>query len=311
MNNMQQKNLFPVVFWVIFLALTGCKSVVSINSQLPTTPTTITPTYLPSPTSTQVLTLTPDVAFARVYTPPPTLLPAQEQLMVGLLNSTNCKVPCYLSITPGQTSIDSALMVLESLGANLLRKKEKGGVVEYSYNLDIGNPTAPKEVPVSSALVYQYLQIRSAPNDDTVQLIHVGIRTDGTPESSDVFRKYWSRYSTSEIFAQIGRPDELYTGTSKTGQGSESSLILVYENLGAFINLRGTGRETSICSEQETPQIILTMDLYNPNLGFNRKTFNAYIDDPNFWLPIRDALGIDTWDFFRLILAYPSICFWH
>jgi len=305
MNKPYQQKLISNVVLVTFLALTGCKPVGKINHQLPTAISTLTPMYLSSPTSTQTLTLTPDTSFASVYTPPPTLLPAQEQLMVDLLNLTNCTVPCYLNITPGQTAIDNALLILDSFGANLIRKKEKDGVIEYSYNLNIGNPMSPKATPVSSALVYQFLQVRSSPNEKVVQSIHVGIRTDGTPESLDAFRKYWSRYSASEIFAQIGRPNELYTGTEKT----ESSLILVYENLGAFIDVRGAGRETSICREQAPHQIVLTMDLYDPSLGLNRKTFNAYIDDLNFWLPIKDALGIDARDFFGVILEYPSICF--
>jgi hypothetical protein len=200
-------------------------------------------------------------------------------------------------------------MILEGLGASLIRIKEVDDSIEYSYYLDIGDPMAPKALPVSSALVYQFLQIRAQSDNGLVQLIHIGIRTDGTPESSDTFQRYWSRYFANPIFAEIGEPDELYTGAKGIGSGEESKLILVYERLGVFIDLRGTERETNICREGKITQFVLTMDLYSPSDAVNRYDFNKYLGDPKYWLPIKDALGIDTQNFYNLVSSYPNICF--
>jgi len=298
--------------WLLILVLVACGPAGNVkpiaSSVSSSVPVTASSTVLSSPTATLVLNMNPEATSELLFTPPPTLLPDKEQLMVELLKSQQCKLPCYLNILPGKTSINDAAMILEGLGARLIRRENVDDSLEYSYYLDIGDPMAPKATPISSALVYQFLQIRAKSDNGPVQLIHIGIRADGTPESSDVFRRYWTRYLTSQIFAEIGKPDELYIGVKGIGSGKGSDLILVYERLGVFIDLGGSGRETNICREGEIPQIALTMDLYSPVNTLNRYDFNEYLGDPKYWLPMENAIGIDTQNFYNLVSTYPNAC---
>jgi hypothetical protein len=174
------------------LAMTGCASAVSATPLLP--PTIDVPTLAPSPT----VTLTPPpTKIMFQYTPPPTLLPDQEQHMAELLQSQDCRLPCYLGITPGRTKLKEARAIVESLGAGLrfTEKNKTNNLIGYSYVLDIGDPSVPKTTPGSSALVYQSLIISATVNDDMVQQIHVGIWTESVEISFETFQDHWARYS--------------------------------------------------------------------------------------------------------------------
>ena len=299
----KRQQFLLVLLIVIFLTGAGC---IPVPSTLQ--PQTVTPTTgftVPGPISSNL----PPTKIMDFYTPPPALNSRQEQYLARLLQTRECKLPCYLNITPGQTSIKEARVILDGLGASFVSEKRLDSVIEYSYNINIRHPSTLEVESTSDALIYQTFLIRVALDSEIVQIIHVGIANDGTPESLDTFRKYWSRYLASSIFIEIGEPDELYTDSKKIGKGIESNLILVYERLGIFTDLRGTGYETNICREKENNNIALMMDLYMPSDTLNRYSFNNYLDDSEIWLPVEDALGIGVQDFYMLVSAHPAVCF--
>jgi hypothetical protein len=300
----RQQLAYIAILTIALLAMTGCASLVSTTPQLPTA--TVQLTFTPLPTITVTAHPTKTIF---LYTPPPTLLPDQEHHMAELLQSQECILPCYLGIIPGKTSLSEAKAILDSLGASFKGEYTSDDVIEYSYNLDIGDPLVPNATPGSSALVYQNIHLKTKPTDTTVRLIHIVLGTENTEISFETYRKYWTRYSTRQIFTQLGRPDQLYTASKGRGKGEGSAIILVYGNRGVYVDLRGAAYETSICNEKDATQIFIQMDLFDPESSINADEFNEYLHDTTVWLPIKDAIGVDAQEFYKLVSTYPSVCF--
>ena len=307
------KILHQITKWfvvlLVFPVAAGCITPPSLT--LPTPTSTAKPTVLTLPSTSNTL-IEPTTEPTPLFTPIPTLLPNQEQEMAVLLQNENCTLPCYLGIVPGITSMSQAQSILKSLGASFRDEINKSdGTKEYIYDLDIGDPLVPKTTPGSSALVYQSLYLRKDENEDVITSIHVGIGTENTKETLEIYQNYWKRFSAKQIFMQLGQPDQLYTASKQRGRGIRSALIMVYEQIGVYIDLQGTGHETSICRDNESQQVSLVMNIFDHSSALNPDKLNPYLNDITVWVPIKDALGIDTGEFYRLVVTYPSICFWY
>lgn len=293
MIKFQLKKLFLTVLIFISLFLGGCVDSSLLKSQQPGTSTPTDIIFLPSITPSS----TPKYS---APTPVPTLRPEQEMRVAELLQSEDCKIPCYLGITPGKTTLIEANKILENLGAHLGK--------ENYWKLDIGNPLAPNETPgVNEALVYSYINL-SQDKKGLVQLFQVNTVTERSKLSLETFRKYWPRYSARGIFAQLGLPDNLYTGeTSRAHNGEE--LIIIYERIGAYIRMMGTQKEINICPEEQAPEIHLMMDLFDPDFPHDVSDFNELIGNPSYWPPVEKVIGVDKTEFYHQVISDPDTCF--
>jgi len=55
--------------------------------------------------------------------------------MIGLLRSNSCELPCYLGITPGQTTWEEAKSILDNLGAYYSYNTDANGFVVHNAEL--------------------------------------------------------------------------------------------------------------------------------------------------------------------------------
>jgi len=289
----------------VFVVLVGCTSPISTTQQLGETPSPIVVSLTSSPTTAPVITSPQDL-----YTPVPTITTKEVERVVDLLHSHECKLPCYLGITPGKTSLNEAKAILKSLGGSQQGDYiRKDGATEYSYSLKIGDPAAINETPAPDSLTLAINHHVSLITDrDIVQII--GISASAT-KSLARFREYWSRYSAAGIFLQIGRPDHLYIDTTTPDWVENGrTLLVIYEKLGVVAELYGTGHENNICPESEATFISLRLSLYNTS-----SPLSIYSDgrvpptDREVWLPIEEVLGVDEVEFYDQVISDPSACF--
>jgi hypothetical protein len=305
--------IFCIVL-VAVLTLVGCAMPVATITSKPSE--TSTPTFLPSPyhTRTPSRTLIP---FPSTPTLLRTLPPDREQQMAVLLQADDCKLPCYLGITPGKTTLGEAKKILENLGASYLGeyKRKSGEGIEYTYEMVIGGQTGADETPMPDGSIWTLSQsISLISNDDIVQIINASPGTIGpgisTTQAKAKFREYWSRYTAREIFLQNGPPDQLYVGKiAPTFVDYGSNLLIVYEKLGAVIDLYGTGLENNICPENEAKTIDLRLTLFNKNSPLNKYYDRVPPTDRSVWLPIEEVLGVNPKEFYNSVISNPSICF--
>jgi hypothetical protein len=250
----------------------------------------------------RTITPQPTLDLFPIYTQPSTLTPNGERKMFELLQSKECKLPCYLGIIPGKTSAKEAVAILENLGAYFSGSLEN----RHSYSLNIGDPTIPTSPPNRSALVSDSISLTVA--GDIVQIVHVGILVEKTTASLELYREYWSRYSTSNMFAELGKPNHLYVAIDYDKKHN-SELTVDYEELGILVRIRGTRQENNLCTIDEDQEILVTMDLFDPSSGLTAKDFNSHLNTPPYWPPINEALGITVDEFYEAVVENPSICF--
>lgn len=98
------------------------------------------------------------------------------------------------------------------------------------------------------------------------------------PIALETYRKYWSRYSTSSIFSELGKPDQLFTGTGDGEKSLNRELIIIYEKIGVFIHIRGSWQENNFCLKEENQEIYTTMDLFEPGAQ-SIEEINPYLTD--------------------------------
>jgi len=304
---MKSKILHTYIFVAItFLIVSGC---VSNNAFASQAAKTVTPNLIP-PAQPRVVSVTPSPQPILESTPwqyspyYPTLQPDAEGHMLELLQSRDCKLPCYLGISPGRATLIEAQAILSSLHAFQYGTLDGS----YGYRLNIGDPAIILSPP-SDALVYSSIDLILESPKGVVQSINVNVSTDPyvLPTAQDTYRNYWSRYSVSGVFSELGKPNQLYAGIDYD-KIHNSELIVVYENLGVIFRFRGSSKENNLCTINENQYIHVTMDLFDPTSGIAIEDFNLGLGPP-YWPPINEALGIDVDEFYERVLADPSVCF--
>lgn len=304
---------FSCKMMVVLLTLVGCVTPVSTLPPQPSA--TLSPTFLPSPSLTETPSSTP-VPMPSTPTSVPTLSPVQEQRMKESLQAGGCKLPCYLGITPGKTTLSEARTILENLGASYRgeykRKLDDG--IEYPYAFVVSGRAGMDETPrPDGSIVAIYHSVSLITNNDIVQIIQVGAGTAGpgvsTENSIEKFREYWSRYMAREIFLQMGPPDQIYADViDPQWPPNGRTLFMVYEKRGAVIELYGTGRENNICPQgSEAHFINLRLSLYDPNTKLS--IYSNGRTSKDLGMPIEEAIGVNTKEFYNRVVSDPSVCF--
>ena len=215
----------------------------------------ITATVTSPPVATATMRAT---ATERALIPSPTPIPSSptqsadgELRMVEALHSKDRRLPCYLGITPGKTSLSQAKAILDSFGASSRAPyTRQDGAIDYHYYLIVGDPGeayATSYMDKINLEIGQGIDLWSNGDEDEVQIIEVYL---SAATSMPKFQKYWERYSPQEIFRQYGQPDQIYAAIDYP-QIDDSGYILyfIYEELGVVIQIYPVKQRGQICPQ--------------------------------------------------------------
>jgi len=266
-------------------------------------PTSQVPSLSPKPSKNVMVTPTfiPSV---------PTVLPIQQTRMIELLHFNDCKLPCYLGITPGKTSWNDAKDILDSIGGSLRGDYMEDNLPVNSYTLWIGDPTLIENSPdpnigIGANEIAQSIDLTI--KDEKVQRIKVYIQTRNF---SRKFYEYWSLYSLHKIFLQYGSPDAIYFGISQFGNGY--IFFLVYETLGSVIRFNGVKRGDLICPGVQEENVTTGLNLTLTSTSSHLNLFDpqkVYPTNHDVYLSVKEALGIDKMEFYNKVSSNISVCF--
>jgi len=155
------------------------------------TQTTRTPTHPPmiQPTSIRTIPVTP----ATTLTPLPTVdaALAREAITAYLHDASNCQLPCFLGILPGETTIAEAQGILAHEGLPIKMNTFEGkDIYNLYYDFDTG-------LTISVNLIVQ---------DDVVRNMQIGITPEITLEGSP---RTWVTFSPETLINHYGQPSRV------------------------------------------------------------------------------------------------------
>ncbi len=313
----QMKQIFLML--CVFALLASCMDVSSpqdhplpANSQETSTqvssrqPTLITTQISSQPTITFESTMA-----AYFTTPYPTMEEEPLLSLIQLLQSESCALPCYLGITPGQTTEHEVEKILESLDTSVLSGVRDDGSVFYNTNLDIGDKSLIGLTPdpnMGAANVKIVQSLNLIVKDGVVQKIRTSI---STRKFAARFQEYWSRYSMREIFQRHGIPDKIYVSTIfYTNNGIGVEFIIVYERNGIVVYLHEEIQNKQICPKSEKISTDLSLLLTDTSSGLSifepELTPSAH---PDIYASLEEQLKISRKEFYTQLLSNPSACF--
>jgi hypothetical protein len=292
------------------------------KEQLISQPLTTPSANIPFPsqqvtTPTHQSTLTPDPteeyihSFPHPSTPFPTLSTEEFDRVVALLQSEECILPCYLGITPGQTTWEEAETILENLGAYFSFNTDEDGLTIHNVKLNTlsirgdimatGTPkatTGPQELEVIQSLQFTI-------DNGEIQRIRVRVHTS---RFISEFQEYWSRYSLRELLLQHGVPDEIVMGR-QTPKVTGYGIILIYQKSGIIVDLSGSQQNHHICPQTETMRRSLRLTLTAISSGLDIFGPGASPTNRDLYAPIEEILGIDETELYNQLIDDPSVCF--
>lgn len=297
----------------IALMVAGCLGASSENGSV------LHPASSPSPTlsdtdystrtDTQPTITSGPTTIALHTLPNPTLEAKSLEKLVQFLHSKACYLPCYLGITPGQTTWDEAKTILEDMGAFFTSGINQDNTIIYNTNLDIGDEsllglTPEPNLAVTEVKIIQKLHI--IVKDGLVQKIWTSV---STRKFISKFQEYWSRYTLRKVFQQFGVPDQVLTGKRDSG-GTGYDLLAVYERYGLVFSVNGSAQNGFICPEAETTSIGLELSVTNPNSGLDLYA-PAFIELPTsgVYVPIDQVLNIGKDEIYAQLIADSQACF--
>jgi hypothetical protein len=205
---------------VLFSLLGGCDSSKhpTLSHIITTATTTVTPTIPPptfTPSRTPTLTFIPSLTSTLTFTPVATLAPdnAYAHLREILTDTTNCRLPCWLGITPGKSTLADVLALVQSFK----------GVDSKSDYLDTitGNETyAMVEIPYpnDNATIEIDPSYLMRTDEDKVSIAFVDTRADwyingqwgGYAYGYYAYNQLLKHYTLSGILSEYGLPTHIY-----------------------------------------------------------------------------------------------------
>lgn len=240
----------------------------------------------------------------------PTLSAHDERRMIESLQSDDCQLPCYLGIRPGLTALTEARELLDNLGANYYGEytRQMDGSTFHSYSLVVGSQFAGAETPRPGERPVIYHRVELVTNDEMVDILEVYVNATSISAIAE-FRDYWSRYTTRGIFLQVGQPDQIYIDRGDP-ESHGRILLMEYTELGALTEVFGTAEENGICPEREGQFVRMHLSLYNTAGRLSIYSGGRVPPtDRDVWVPLEEALGIDSGRFYQHVISRPSACF--
>jgi hypothetical protein len=313
-----RKLLFVIKTMVVLASLIGCMSTNQVK--IPSVTVTATIGDLPpnvSPTSTQMYTPTPlptlsaDEGYARLRT------------LLG--NNTDCKLPCWMGIIPGQSTwqdINEQLTMFSSIAKKLYI--ETGANTWSTGDLTILYPNDNMAVEVSP----YYL---TATDQKTIAVISIETRSyaiENGEFAGDVYgyatyNKLFKAYTVSGVLSSFGVPDQIYVGASLRGDllitpgfGDYFEIYLWYPNQGIFMTYKmqveGSGNNYRFCP----PNAFILGDLTTSGLGAGYQEvllklgdrYQGFFPPSKYLKTTEDAIGMTSDEFYELFRSPTDRC---
>jgi hypothetical protein len=150
----------------------------------------------------------------------------QKAYLLDLIRTNaNCKFPCFLSITPGQSTWEMAKNFILSTGAKYSDKIESDGIHHFT-----GYDTKDLQIPLD----IEYLDVSGV-----VQYISGGIGDLGNTSPTAID---WTPYKINTILSTYGVPSKILIDIYKPIDPSTTTayeLWLIYDNLDFMISYGG------------------------------------------------------------------------
>jgi hypothetical protein len=305
---------------ILSTLLGGCSSGILVTSSpvptdtsLPPTSTipTTTSTVPPSPAVTPIPSLSPDRAYARI------------QALLG--NSPDCELPCWLGITPGQTTWQEANEQLAFWGgiANRLYIETHAGKWSTgSFTIPNSDNTIFIEIRIS-------YPIESINNIISVISAETRAYKDTNSEFGDVYgySKYddlLQQYSIARVLTKYGNPDIIYIlGVLRDdvivspGFGDYFAIHLWYPDKGIFIAYKMAVERSGTNYRFCPSKAFISGILMPPGSDSNYKSVLYRVDSnyDYFFPPVSkyvetpvEAFNMNDEEFVRLLLSSTDQC---
>lgn len=228
--------------------------------------------------------------------PVPTLTNLQQQLLRLKLNDENCVFPCYLGIIPGETTIDEALLILQTMGASLDYLSPNTydyGLNQYSIELDI----IRKDIELRQSI---YLLC----DGEAIIRMHVLIEARLFPDFPD----YWSRYFLKNILSQISAPE--YILLSTVSYQPTYSIHIFDDSHGIEYAIFRMKDDDLVCPQNTTEIVAIGFTYYDPKYYDMINTVdNWLIYNPQDYKTVGDVLGLSNQEFIAKVLDGSIECF--
>jgi hypothetical protein len=268
-----------VLRFALLLLISGCISTPPTDVFLGPVPThTVLPTSTAAPTTTPTFVVTPTLIEA---TPAQTATTDERKNYFSefLSNNGGCRLPCWWSITPGQTlgDVERAIHRLGGVSGAVFPGYDPGTTVYGVGGLPLTGATNTSDV---------YFEEK----DGLVYAWHI----TSTGYQYEEFRRLWKNYSPQKIVAEYGMPDRIllwaFPSPDLLRYGVYSEWLF-YDELG--FSIRYDARIPKyfsgapffrICSND--PLLEIELNMQSPDNGLPLDRFDKILED------IR--LGTDT-----------------
>ena len=254
---------------------------------------TITDTAIPAKTPLPLNTLTP---------------PEREEFVrVSLLNSANCKLPCWWGIIPGETTWQDTEELLHFLGVRIAEVPgyDPNTVLHGTGGFDFEGTS------IKNGIFFQEA-------DGIVDAIL--INSDGYNNLAE-FQDLWRNYSPQRILETYGAPDRIWLNvTEPYGSARGYHLWFFYDKQGFMIRYPGDVVDAPIlhiCPVIEGMRAI-DLSLQAPDSSLLLERFDAILEDIRLQTEtgktrelhsIQDATGLDEKQFYDAFMQEEPACF--
>lgn len=279
------KKLFFIIIQYLVLWVGGCGAlpttspVDSYATNIVISIPSITSTVAPSPKPTFTFTPYPTLAYE-----------VQDEFFSLLASNGNCRLPCFLGITPGTTLWTEARMILEpyAYNAHFLNDKDLAQSVAIVTTKDVD--------------IYMTVKVDTLEDRRVNRIVtHAEFFKEDSIATQDNHLQW---YSPSEVFRNHGLPDNLYLSIER----GVYSIGIVYENLKAVILLTGYAKENASNKRVVCPNIgdgdigSIKIALASPTNPIDVKTLIGY----PFWEGaslFEEVTGMSIDEFYELMVS--------
>ena len=176
----------------------------------------ITPTIQPLPLLSETPLITPTPTLDYLFMPKKGPSFEQQVRLFEALKDNNCELPCYLGITPGQTTWQEAKLKLESYGNVFYGPDRSEKSLAYDFRM----------VFLGSHVIILNIE------DNIVQRIFLSIIN----HDESMYYDNWSKYSIHHTLIQLGAPDDIFINANEDGG---YSIAMVYKKSGMALEWYG------------------------------------------------------------------------
>jgi len=251
---MKHTFILNTILMVVFAFLAGCGMQTTVTEQPVTSPvasnipTLISTTVLPTMSPTRTPTITPVPTLSQQI--------AIETFVNLIEKDTECTLPCWLGVIPGQTKFDEVNTLLSRFGAIAYSDFSSQWITFRVFFPDFETAIHDVDTSIASGgdgMVSRILIHAVAYQDKN------GPRDYNNPE----FQRMWQRFFVSEIFRRYGMPEEIFLDTTRITADPAGSypfvLWIIYPQQGFLMRYQGSNikirDDIQICPMQSKIEI--------------------------------------------------------